>query len=277
MFCFCADICFAFFGLGVIGFYRGERLRRYGKYTVGVVQSSKIEIEKPDYGDDTLYILEVVFQVQYCQKAVNRTVECNSVHELGGTTDSDNQYKRKDPENWFFMKKDINVLTLKTYNKAVEMRRVMMFYDPKSPRSSATLALVKRSQKFDTSSLFLVLFFTFYLVLGCLMLYVAFDVVQYNINSESDLQFFFTCMVVIIPPIMLGCCIYCCCSGQGNTQDELAGVDLEEVVAANTMPYMINNTQDYNLECPSGAVDYDEFSCEITTICDDEMSDTHEF
>ena len=102
-----------------------------------------------------------------------------------------------------------------------------------------------------------------------MILFSAIITFQNNVKHESGLQRFFTCMVAIMPSFMLGCCIYRSYQIQGNYQDELDGVDLEEVAAANSMPFMIKNTQNQDHEYSTDGVDSEELSCEISIVDND--------
>ena len=279
-FCLLTNFCFGFLTLVALASYRCVRLRRHGKHTVGVVQSSETKIQKTKDGTITLYILNVVFQVQHCQETLDTTEECNPVCEDGMTMDSDKQPNKKDPESWIFIRKNVSVPTLEIYNEAVETSKVMLIFDPKSPRSSATPVCVVVNQQSNTccsvfGRIFCIIFVGMHLVallcFGCTLLFSVFMIWLYNVKHESVLQGLFTCMVAILPSFMLGCCIYCCRKDHGNTQDELDGVDLEEVAAANSLPYMINSTENYDLEYTSGEVDSDVLQCEITTMDHDKM------
>ena len=188
--------------------------------------------------------------------------------------DSDKQPNRNDPESRMLICKNVRVPTLEVYNETVETSRVMIIFDPKSPCSSATPVCVILNQQSNTccsvfcrtvAIIFVGMDLVFFLFSGYFLLYTTFMTLLYNIKHESVLQGLFTCMVAIMPSFILGGCIYDCHEEHGNVQDELVGVDLEEVAAANSLPYMINNIQNHDLECTSGEVDNDELQCEITT------------
>jgi hypothetical protein len=152
--------------------------------------------------------------------------------------DSDKQPSRKYPESCMFIHKNVSVPTLEAFNEAVETRRVMMTFDPKSPRLSASPICVVVNQQSNTccsvfGKIVSITFAFLILGFGCMYLVVAHITFQNIIKHESVLQGLFTCMVAIMPSFMLGYCIYHCCKDHGNTQDELEGVDLEEVAAAN--------------------------------------------
>ena len=228
----------------------------------------------------TFYILNVVFQVQSCQETLDTTEECNPVNEDGMPMDSDKQPNRKVPESWMFIRKNVSVPTLEAFNEALETCRVMMTFDPKLPCSSATPVCVVVNQQSNTCwSVFgktvciiiVGMQLVGFLCFGSLLLNNVFMIWLYNVKLESVLQGLFTCMVAIMPSFILGCCIYHCHEEHENVQDELEGVDLEEVAAANSLPYMINNIQNHDLEYTSGEVENDELQCEITTTDHDKM------
>ena len=95
--------------------------------------------------------------------------------------------------------------------------------------------------------------------MGCFLLIIVQDIFQKYVKNESDLQCLHSYIVAIMPSFILGYCFYHFHKIHGSTQVDLESVDLEEVVTANLLPYVINHSQNNDLESTSGEVDNNEF------------------
>ena len=274
MFCVFVNICSAllcfFAKKWLLSFFDNRllkfmRLCRYGIQSVGAVQSSFI---RKDRGGNKVYQIKVVFPVH--RKASSPAEDSTAPHEEAAVINSEEvQPKNKSPNDWIFVQQDHIIPSYNLFHEAMITKQIIMVFDPKSPCSNTlpacSLAVPNSccSRIFD--SLFILFIVGIFLMFVGFFLYMALTIIQEDVTNASGLQCLFTAMVAIMPSFMLGCCIYCCNEDHGNTQDELDGVDLEEVAAANSLPYMINNIQNHDLECTSGEVDNDELQCEITT------------
>ena len=212
------------------------RLRRHGIHSVGVVQSHNI-------GEHLS--LEVVFPV-HRKFLVSKKVY--AIHDHDCSMESVNKLQGKDPDDWMIVQRSYTISSLEVFNEAVETRRIIVVFDPKSP-SHANPACELRLNKSCFSYICSIEMITTTCFVGsalvscALLLHVVITLLLDIFTKESARQQVFTCLVVITPFVLIAWCYNQTFKQLQSLNKEvhLNGDILEEIAIANSIPFLNNS------------------------------------